>query len=82
LRLKEAKKAGFLKSLVDRRSALGSGAAGGGGGSRAEAPQGEQKPGVFSELGAAWQRRGIWQPRAHKAHALKGGIQEGGEEEH
>ena len=50
--LKEAKKAVFLKALADRRSALGSGAAGGGGGSRAEAPQGEQKPDVFSELGA------------------------------
>jgi hypothetical protein len=31
---------------------LGSGTGGGGGGSRAEAPQGEQKPDVFSELGA------------------------------
>jgi hypothetical protein len=49
--LKEAKKAVFLKALADRRSALGSRATGGGGGSRAEAPQGEQKPGVFSELG-------------------------------
>jgi hypothetical protein len=50
--LKEIKKAGFLKPLADRRPALGSGAAGGGGGSRAEAPQGEKKTDVLSGLGA------------------------------
>jgi hypothetical protein len=47
--LKDIKKAVFLKALADRRSALGSGAAGGGGESPTEAPQGEQKPDVLSE---------------------------------